>query len=147
MCSRHRPEPPTSEPARVRAFSVGSRVSLKFLTGSSRHGSPSGGTASPNIYHNGTSSSTASSTSSTPISGAARFLAGLSNYKGIGENNYIGGSASGSHSPYFAMNLGGAVSPSSSCSSSSSFSPYAEFCSPVAHIQGRGKTVKSKSTR
>ena len=140
-----RPEVPSSEPARVRAFSVGSRVSLKLLSGLTRQSSPSGGGAASPNFHNGASSSTASSTSSTPISGAARFLAGLSN-KGITENNYIRGC--GSHSPYFLMNLGGAVSPSSSCSSSSSFnSPYTEFCSPITPIQGRGRTVKPKSTR
>lgn len=146
------------EPPRVRAFSVGSRVSLKLLGGlsSGNKSCNGGGGASPG----GGTSSTASSTCSTPISGAARFLAGLNHFKGTNDSsNYIGGSNScnnNSHnnSPYYMVNLrngvGGprTISPSSSCSSSSSFSPYPEFCSPATAPHGtKGRTSKSKSTR
>ena len=148
-----------STASRVRAFSVGSKLGSLKLFSSLRHSNNPNNTAATSPSDCGSPStstgalgqaltstqplvlSTTSSTSSTPLSGAARFLAGLN--KSSGEDCF-----------------GGAVSPSSSCSSSSSFSPYVEFgpnctssgsvvaggaCGATTTAKRRGG--KSKSTR
>ncbi|KAF2359432.1 IRS-type PTB domain [Trinorchestia longiramus] len=141
---KNRPEVGLVEPPRARAFSVGSRMSLKLLgslTGSSKlsveamNGGGGGGT-----------SSTTSSACSTPVSGTSRFFLGVNHFKSINESNYISGCHS--NSPYSLVNPRGGprtISPSSSCSSCSSFSPYPEFC-PATASGHKGRNSKSKST-